>query len=123
MGAKRNNDQPNTLRDIAKTCKRGIAVFTRGLNLTVGNGTIRSGEWAYNSKRTAVGDCIVVYHRIGVGRDLASDVYVGRVTAINPAGNGLYVYDADLLTRHRIDGITWNVFIGGGRNSVQYFEC
>jgi hypothetical protein len=109
------------LVDFNGNCNRGIAVFTRGLNFQLGNNnTLSTGMWPWNHKRVQVGDCIVVYHRIGIGANYTSVVYVGRITKITPANDGLFVYQADQVTATNIQDVNWKQF-AGCRSRVRYF--
>ena len=112
-----------TLQDFTPNCQRGIAVFTDGLNLNLGNihrGQLTSAEWHANPRRIAVGDCFVVYHRTGPKPLYPATIYTGTITAIVPLGNGRNRYEADNVTSADIQGVNWIQFSGASR-SIRYF--
>lgn len=112
-----------TLNNFTQQCERGIAVFTDGLNLDrtkVHQGLLTTKEWPANPGRVGVGDCMVVYHRIGPGRHFPTTVYVGTVSVIARLNSGLHSYSLTGVRAVQLQGVNWVQF-SGSRSRVRYF--
>ena len=115
--------KPQTFADFTNHCRRGIAVFTTGVDLDLSKlskGKIKTKQWPANPKRIAVGDCMVVFHRTSQ-RPYRATVYVGKITTIEHVMANLYEYTLADTVVHTIEDVNWSEFIGGGRYSVRYF--
>lgn len=116
--------KPVTLADFTHHCRRGIAVFTTGVDLDLSKlnkGQIKTKQWPANPRRIAVGDCMVVFHRTSQ-RPYRATVYIGEIHAIVDAIAGLKEYTLKKTVVHTINDVNWSVFISGGRYSVRYFS-
>lgn len=115
--------KPQTLADFTHHCRRGVAVFTTGVDLDLSKlnkGEIKTKQWPANPKRIAEGDCMVVFHRTSQ-RPYRATVYVGEILTIDDTVAGLKEYTLKKTVVHTIEDVNWSLFIGGGRYSVRYF--
>ena len=100
--------------------KRGVAVFTRGLNLNINGNQLTSAAWPANPRRIAVGDCFIVYHRTGPGQHYPAVIYTGIITAIIPLANGLNRYEVVNVHATHMQGVSWVQF-SGSQSRIRYF--
>lgn len=111
------------LHRFTQKCRRGIAVFTGGLNLDlkhIATGQLTSAMWHANPNRVSVGDCFVVFHWNQRYPVYKATVYVGVIAKITPVQGNLHKYLVNNVNSHAIQGINWIQF-AGARRSFRYF--
>lgn len=120
---KRELPEDIVLHRFAKKCRRGMAVFTGGLNLDlkyIATGYLTSAMWHANPNRVAVRECFVVFHWTLRKPVYMATVYFGVITKLTRVLGHLHKYHVDSVKSHAVLGINWTKF-ARARRSFRYF--